>query len=154
PAGRTHAAPCRREPLAAAAARAGQCRPLPAAGQERAGPLAGGSDDRAAQIPGTAHMSTSEPVNIRVLDREYTVGVAAEERDSLMAAARVRDGKMREVRGANRMAAVDRVAVLAALNFAHGLQQLRDETRQRDTEVARTLAGLQLKLDALLRDAG
>src|SRR5690606_39888948 len=104
PAGRTHAAPCRREPLAAAAARAGQCRPLPAAGQERAGPLPGGSDDRAAQIPGTAHMSTSEPVNIRVLDREYTVGVAAEERDSLMAAARVLDGKMREVRGANRMA--------------------------------------------------
>lgn len=99
-------------------------------------------------------MSTSEPVNIRVLDREYTVGVAAEERDSLMAAARVLDGKMREVRGANRMAAVDRVAVLAALNFAHELQQLRDETRQRDTEVARTLAGLQLKLDALLRDAG
>jgi cell division protein ZapA len=44
--------------------------------------------------------------------------------------------------------------VLAALNFAHELQQLRDETRQRDTEVARTLAGLQLKLDALLRDAG
>ena len=77
-------------------------------------------------------MSTSEPVNIRVLDREYTVGVAAEERDSLMAAARVLDGKMREVRGANRMAAVDRVAVLAALNFAHELQQLRDETRQRD----------------------
>ena len=56
---------------------------------------------------------SSEPVNIRVLDREYTIGVAPEERDSLMAAAKLLDGRMREVRGANRMAAVDRIAVLA-----------------------------------------
>ncbi len=34
---------------------------------------------------------------------------------------------MREIRGSNRMAAVDRLAVLAALNLAHELQQLRDE---------------------------
>lgn len=95
-------------------------------------------------------MSTSEPVNIRVLDREYTVGVAPDERDSLMAAARLLDGKMREVRGANRMAAVDRVAVLAALNFAHELQQLREEGSLRDRELTRTLAELQGKLDALL----
>ena len=36
---------------------------------------------------------------------------------------------MREIRGSNRMAALDRVAVLAALNLAHELQQLRDEQR-------------------------
>ena len=91
-------------------------------------------------------MSSSEPVAIHVLDREYTVGV---ERDSLMAAAKLLDGKMREVRGANRMAAVDRVAVLAALNLAHELQQLRDENGARDRELARTLDGLQRKLDGL-----
>jgi cell division protein ZapA len=92
---------------------------------------------------------SSEPVAIRVLDREYTVGVEPEERDSLIAAAKLLDGKMREVRGANRMAAVDRVAVLAALNLAHELQQLRDENGARDRELARTLDGLQRKLDAL-----
>jgi cell division protein ZapA len=92
---------------------------------------------------------SSEPVAIRVLDREYTVGVEPEERDSLISAAKLLDGKMREVRGANRMAAVDRVAVLAALNLAHELQQLRDENGARDRELARTLDGLQRKLDAL-----
>jgi cell division protein ZapA len=92
---------------------------------------------------------SSEPVAIRVLDREYTVGVEPEERDSLIAAAKLLDGKMREVRGANRMAAVDRVAVLAALNLAHELQQLRDENGARDRELARTLDGLQRKLDGL-----
>lgn len=93
---------------------------------------------------------TSEAVSIRVLDREYTVGVEPEERDSLIAAARMLDAKMRDVRGANRMAAVDRVAVLAALNLAHELQQLRDDSGRRDREVARTLDEMQRKLDALL----
>ncbi len=94
-------------------------------------------------------MSSSEPVAVHLLDREYTVGVEPGERDSLMAAAKLLDGKMREVRGANRMAAVDRVAVLAALNLAHELQLLRDENMLRDRELARTLDGLQRRLDGL-----
>jgi cell division protein ZapA len=93
---------------------------------------------------------TSEAVSIRVLDREYTVGVEPGERDSLIAAARMLDAKMRDVRGANRMAAVDRVAVLAALNLAHELQQLRDDSGRRDREIARALDDMQRKLDALL----
>ena len=92
----------------------------------------------------------SEAVSVRLLDREYPVGVAPEERDSLAAAARLLDQKMREVRGANRMAAVDRVAVLAALNLAHELQQLRDERAGGDREVGRVLDALQRKLDDAL----
>jgi cell division protein ZapA len=98
-------------------------------------------------------VSVSEPVNVRILDRDYTVGVAPDERDGLMAAARVLDARMREVRGANRMAAVDRVAVLAALNLAHELQQLRDDGQRRDRELSRTLEALQRKLDDLLAGA-
>ncbi|CAN5681273.1 cell division protein ZapA [soil metagenome] len=93
---------------------------------------------------------SSEAVSIHVLDREYTVGVEPGERDSLVAAARLLDAKMREVRGANRMAAVDRVAVLAALNLAHELQQLRDDRGRLDRELGHTLETLQRKLDGLL----
>jgi cell division protein ZapA len=93
---------------------------------------------------------TSEPVTIRLLDREYTVGCEPDERDGLMAAARLLDAKMREVRGGNRMAALDRVAVLAALNLAHEVQQLRDENERRDRELARTLGDLNRRLDGLL----
>jgi len=92
-------------------------------------------------------VSNSEAVSIRILDREYTVGVEPDERDSLVAAARLLEQRMRDVRGANRMAAIDRVAVLAALNLAHELQQLRDENGRRDRELARTLDALQRKLD-------
>ena len=45
----------------------------------------------------------SEPVTVRILDREYTVGVGEEERDSLAAAARMLDARMRELRGGNKM---------------------------------------------------
>ena len=95
-------------------------------------------------------MSATEPVSVHILDREYTVGVEVGERSSLMAAAKLLDGKMREVRGGNKMAAMDRVAVLAALNLAHELQQLRDEIGARERELSRSLDELHRKLDRVL----
>jgi cell division protein ZapA len=93
--------------------------------------------------------TTSEPVAVRILDREYTVGCEPDERDDLLAAAKLLDAKMREIRGSNRMAALDRVAVLAALNLAHELQQIRTDGDRRDREVARTVGAMQRKLDDL-----
>jgi cell division protein ZapA len=95
---------------------------------------------------------SSEPVNIRVLDREYTIGVDPDGRDSLMAAAKLLDGKMREVRGANRMAAVDRIAVLAALNLAHELLQVRPDTH-RERDIAHSLGMLNRRVDDLLEQS-
>lgn len=92
----------------------------------------------------------AEPATVRLLDRDYVVGVGADGRENLDAAARLLDGQMREVRGANRMAAVDRVAVLAALNLAHELQQLRDEHQTLQDELASTVNELQRKLSALI----
>lgn len=85
----------------------------------------------------------SQPVSVRILDREYTVGVGPDGREALMAAAKLLDAKMREIRGTSRMASVDRVAVLAALNLAHELQQARD----RDIGIERVLGALERKLD-------
>lgn len=94
-------------------------------------------------------MSTTEPVNVRLLDREYTVGCTPEQREGLLAAARMLDNKMREIRGTNRMAAVDRIAVLAALNITHELLQARREG-EREQELARSLGRLNERLDDLL----
>ena len=98
-------------------------------------------------------MSSNEPVSVHILEREYTIGVEPGERGSLMAAAKLLDSKMREVRGSNKMAAVDRVAVLAALNMAHELQQLRDENSARERELSRTLGDLHRKLDGALESS-
>lgn len=98
-------------------------------------------------------MSNNEPVSVHILDREYTVGVEPAERESLTAAARVLDGKMREIRGSNRMAAVDRIAVLAALNLAHELQQMRDEQLAQQQRFQSAMNELNRRLDLAIDNA-
>ena len=94
-------------------------------------------------------MSQAQPVSILLLDREYTVGCEPDERDSLQTAAKLLDARMREIRGNNRMAALDRIAVLAALNLAHELQQLREDSDARDRDLVRTIGDLNRRLDGL-----
>ena len=96
----------------------------------------------------------SEPVNVKILDREYTVGVEPGERDGLMAAAHLLDARMREIRGGNKMVALDRLAVLAALNLAHELQQLRDAGAPAGGGAFALLDEANRKLDALLARNG
>ncbi len=91
----------------------------------------------------------AEPVNVRILDRDYTVGVAPAERESLVAAARLLDERMRELRGGNRVAAIERVAVLAALNLAHELQMLREQNAERDRRIDAALSGLEQRLQRI-----
>ena len=92
----------------------------------------------------------SEPVSVRILDREYLVGCPPDERDGLLAAAKLLDARMREIRGSNRMAGIDRIAVLAALNLASELLDNRNQGGDRDRELSRGLAELNRKLDGLL----
>ena len=91
----------------------------------------------------------SEPVNVRILDREFTVGCEPDERDKLMAAAQFLDARMREVRGSNRTAALDRVAVLTALNLASELLQDRQKDGAQEQSITRTLGEMNRKLDGL-----
>ena len=92
----------------------------------------------------------SEPVNVRIADREYLVACGPGERESLVQAAQLLDGRMREIRAGNRMAGIDRIAVLAALNLAHELLQLRRDEGSEQREIALTLGDLSRKLDRLL----
>ena len=91
----------------------------------------------------------SEPVEVRILDREFTVGCEPGERDSLLAAAQLLDARMREIRGAHKMAALDRVAVLTALNLAAELLAARKTGGSTDKELSRALGDMNRKLDGL-----
>ena len=101
----------------------------------------------------TPENGKSEPVSIRVLDREYTVGVTDAERDSLTSAARMLDARMRELRGTNKMVAPDRLAVLTALNLAHELQQGRGGGAQQGGDPFALIDEANRKLDALLQQS-
>ncbi len=58
-----------------------------------------------------------EPISVMILDREYQVTCTADERQSLLQAASVLDQQMREIRSSGRLMALERIAVLAALNL-------------------------------------
>lgn len=92
----------------------------------------------------------SDPVTVRILDRDYLVACEPGERDGLVSAAHLLDARMREIRGGNRMAAIDRIAVMAALNLAHEFLQFKLASEQRDKQIARTLSDLNRKLDTLI----
>ena len=92
----------------------------------------------------------TEGVSVRILDREFTIGCQPDEREALQAAAQLLDARMRGIRGDNRMAAFDRIAVIAALNLAAEVNAFRRELEGRDGEVSRGIAELNRKVEALL----
>lgn len=92
----------------------------------------------------------SEPVSVSILDREFLIACTPDERPGLIAAASYLDGKMREIRNAARSPGLDRVAVLAALNIAHELMNLRQNNMNDGQMVAQHVQAIKHKLEGVL----
>jgi cell division protein ZapA len=93
-----------------------------------------------------------EQIDVRILDRDYRLAVPADGKARLLDAVRVVDEKMRAIRDAGRVAGVDRIAVMAALQLAHdllGSPQAADATPS--AESARRIRKMTEDLDAELR---
>lgn len=60
-------------------------------------------------------------LDIKLLDRELRVACPEEERGELLDAVAYLDKKMREIRDAGKIASVERIALMAALNITHEL---------------------------------
>jgi cell division protein ZapA len=95
-------------------------------------------------------VSADSPVAVSILDREFLIGCTPEERPGLIAAAAYLDGKMREIRNGSRAAGVDRIAVMAALNIAHELMQIKQRGESDAGVLAQHLQMLRTKLDGML----
>ena len=92
----------------------------------------------------------SVQVTVQILDRDYVLACAPEQRLGLIEAAQRLDADMRQVRNASRSAGLDRIAVLAALNIAHELIQAQRQSSQGANEFTRELDALRSKLDGAL----
>ncbi|TGG93211.1 cell division protein ZapA [Natronospirillum operosum] len=91
-------------------------------------------------------MRHQHTVQVRILDRDYTVACPPEAEDGLRAAARHLHDKMTEIRHSGKVLGVERVAVMAALNLIH---ELRQELQAQQLPEA-TLDRLLSKLDNAL----
>jgi len=72
--------------------------------------------------------STESGVQISILGKEYSVACPDEKRDELLSAASYLDQNMREIQQSGAVLGTERVAVMAALNIAHDLLSLREDT--------------------------
>jgi len=91
-----------------------------------------------------------EPVTVHILDREFHVGCAPEERQGVIAAARYLDERMREMRNTARTAGLDRIAILAALNICHELLNERERGASEAHRLAEKLQAIHSKLERVL----
>ncbi|MHC1480108.1 cell division protein ZapA [Frateuria aurantia] len=94
--------------------------------------------------------TTSDPVALRLLDREFHIACAPEERGGLLEAALYLDRKMRELKANARTPGFDRIAVLAAISITHELLQVQKQGQQGSPELTEDLALLRRKLEQAL----
>jgi cell division protein ZapA len=94
-------------------------------------------------------MSVSKPVDVIIMGREFTVSCTDEERQGLMDAVSYLDKKMCEIRDSGKIAGVDRIAIMAALNLSH--EVLNTKTGDIDTgEYKRRINAMQNQIDEAL----
>lgn len=92
-----------------------------------------------------------ETIHITVLGKEFAVACPEAERESLLKAARYLDARMQEGQRAGRPVAVERNAVMAALNMAYELLKLREQTSNAG-EWSTRIHALTEKVDLVLRE--
>lgn len=92
----------------------------------------------------------NDPVALRLIDREFLIACAPEERDGLIEAASLLDRKMRELRANARAPSFERLAVLAAVSMTHELLALRKLQGGHDQQTAHRIASLRQRLEIAL----
>ncbi|MBI5659909.1 MAG: cell division protein ZapA [Nitrosomonadales bacterium] len=66
-----------------------------------------------------------ETLDVTILDREFRVACPEDERAELLETVAYLDKKMREVRDTGKVATLERIAIMAALNITHELLTTR-----------------------------
>lgn len=97
--------------------------------------------------------ASSEPVNVRLLDREFLVACSQDERPGLIAAAALLDSRMRELRQNVGTPSFDRLAVLVALSVTHEFLTLQRRREAEEQVLGSSIEQLRRKLEATLGDS-
>jgi len=92
----------------------------------------------------------SEPISVDILDREYQFACEPGEREALKAAAMYLDERMRAIKGAGRLMALERIAVMTALNLSDELLKMQKTEKHRQENVDNRIRMLVNELDDAL----
>lgn len=90
-------------------------------------------------------------LKINILDKEYQVNCAPEEREALEYSAQLLNDKMEEIRRGSHIIGLERIAVMAALNLAHDLIRTEQSAKQ-NSDASGLLSSMDSKLNSVLDD--
>jgi cell division protein ZapA len=91
------------------------------------------------------------PLSVRILEKEYMVACAPDERSELLDSAEFLNGRMREIRDSGKIVGLDRIAVMAALNLAHEVITLRARETGSEQELGHRLKSIRERVETSLQ---
>jgi cell division protein ZapA len=98
-------------------------------------------------------MSTNtQTLEIKLLDRELRVACPEEERSELLEAVAYLDKRMREIRDTGKIASVERIALMAALNITHELLGMKVGRGIDLADFKRRMNSMEAAIDEALAD--
>jgi cell division protein ZapA len=92
--------------------------------------------------------SDSNPVPVNIMGKEYLIACPDDQRDELLASADELNRRMKKIRDSGKVAGLERVAVMAALNLTHEL--LKYQSSEKLHAPRKRLRALQDRIDAAL----
>ena len=95
-------------------------------------------------------MSTGNTMDVDIMGREFRVVCPTEEREELLQAVGYLNKRMREIRDSGKVAGLERVAIMAALNITHELLTARTREGFDMEEFRRRIDRMQAALDAVM----
>jgi len=96
--------------------------------------------------------TVSEPISVTILDQEYKFACPLDERKALREAAAYLDERMLSIKGEGRLMALERIAVMTALNLSDELLKLKKLEQHRKQNVDSRIRMLADELEDALED--
>ena len=96
--------------------------------------------------------NATKTLEVKILDRELRIACPDEERGELLDAVAYLDKRMREIRDAGKIASVERIALMAALNITHELLGMKVGRGIDLSDFKRRMDSMQAAIDQALAD--
>ena len=96
--------------------------------------------------------NATKTLDVKILDRELRIACPEEERGELLDAVAYLDKKMREIHESGKIASVERIALMAALNITHELLGMKVGRGVDLADFTRRMNAMQTAIDEALAE--
>jgi cell division protein ZapA len=92
----------------------------------------------------------SDPVSVRILDKEYLINCPPEEKADLQRAATLLNTRLRETRDSGKIIGTERLLMMAALNMANDLAKLQGREQRVTADLGSRVKAMRERVERAL----